>query len=463
MANSTPGGYSINYTIAVSDKYSQPLGNFSKSLEGVEKKAEEVSKKVEKHFSFKDLGTKLTSIGKNLSLYVSAPLTGLAVGAIKAAADFEVLQSSLTNFTGSTEKSRALLETLDTQFASSVFSLSQYAEASKLLLTAGTRVEDVAAKVKGLADIGAKFQIPVEALAQQVVMAKEFGFSLRQARFLASQGVPVFQELGKYVTKITGKKFSDKQLKEFLSQGRISGKAFEGVLAQMSAKGGIAFGGMDQQTNNLTGALIGLKNESHTALRKLGENINSTFGLTEKVKAFTHWIKMATEFVFDFSKANPEWARTIMIVGAALITIPPAIAAIGLAWKVLNALMIATPIGLIFAGIATGIALAIVHWDTLKAAFGTGITWMISQWNFLKDSISAVIDWITAKWDKIAGFVGGVFGNKSIVEQQTINSKSSASVNVNLSDPGNMVKSVTSHNDGLSNFNLGVNTSAMAY
>lgn len=456
MAGNSPGGYTINYTIAVSDKYTQPLGNFSKSLEGVEKKAEEVSKKIDKHFSFKNLGDKFTSIGSKLSLGITAPLSILALGAIKAAGDFEFLQSSLTNFTGSAELSSKVIHQLDNLFDRSVFSLSQYVEASKKLVGAGTRVEDVAKKVKGLADVGAKFGIPVETLAEAVVKSKQMGFSLRHVQLLAGQGIPVFKELGKYVKNVTGQKFSEAQLKKFVSQGRVSGKAFEGILEQMAAKGGIAFEGMKTATDNYNGALLGLKEESHKFLIDFGTSLRESLGLTDKLKFVTDKIKELRASFSIWSKENPETTKNIFILGGALMTIGPILASIGIGFKILNLLMLTNPLVLTITAISAAIAVLIANWDKLKEGF-------------LSFKTAPVVGGLVGKlFGKGEGVSEGVIKEYTpIVKRQNEVSAKNATINgtigINVNDPGKVIKSVSSHTDGLAGFNLGVNTSAMAY
>lgn len=445
-------GYTISYSIEVSDKYSKQFENFSKSMQDVEKTAERVSKTVENKFSFKNIGSRISDFGKNLSLYVSAPLSAFAGLSLKAAADVEYLGSSLENFTGSSEKAAKILNELDALSHKSIFNINEYGEAAKLLLSVGTNIDDVSKKVKGLADVSAKFNIPLNSLAQQVATSKEFGFSLRQAKMLAMHGVPVFKELSKYIQKMTGNKYSTEQIKKFLNEGRISGKALEGVLKQMSSEGGLAFNAMDKQTQNLTGSFLHLKNSTHNFMITFGDVVDKTLNVRENVLKLSKAIQFGTKAFSDWTKNHPIAAKNIAFLGAALVTIPPVLASLAIGIKALNFLMLTNPIVLGITAIATAIGLVVTNWKELKEGFNS----------FQNAQV-------------VGGLVGKAFGKKDTetynpifgpvgVEKSTMNSvNSSAEVKINLNDPGKMVRSVETKADNLNGFNLGVNHAAMAY
>ena len=444
------GSFTTSYTIEVLDKFSQELAKFSKAMEKVEKKAADVGEKIEKGLDLDKMSKNITSFGKKMTKFVTLPIVGLMGASLKFSAELEDVHTSLTIFTGSAEIASKTLSKLEDISAKSIFNLKEYSEAGRLLLVAGYNADQMVAKTSQLADMASVFNIPLETMATLFSFSKQNNvFSSKEMANLMRQGVPVLKELGIYIEKVTGKKYSADQIKKFVSEGRVSFKAFEGIVTQMTSKGGVAFKGMEKKTDTLSGAFIKLKNDSEKVLSTIGTEINRSLGATKKINLFSEGLLKFNDGFVKFAAQNPNTVKNIAILVTALATVGPVITGIGWAIKALTVAMMANPLIVAATLIVTAIGLLYANKDKIAS---------------LVDSKMPASNQLADERNKMGLSHTNFFSKRlekgrsdSLASQQKTMNESSATVNINLSDPGKMVKSAAVKNLGLSGLNFGTN------
>ena len=80
---------------------------------------------------------KMSSMGKTMSVSVTAPLVGFGLAALKGAAEQEQLQVAFTTMLGSAEKANTLIKELSDFSASTPFQMPEVVGAGKQLLAFG--------------------------------------------------------------------------------------------------------------------------------------------------------------------------------------------------------------------------------------------------------------------------------------------------------------------------------------
>lgn len=122
------------------------------------KEQEDVLKKTAK--SLKDTGDKMKSIGKDMSMKVTAPIVGLGAASVKVGAEFEKSMSKVQALSGATADDMQRLEEQARELGkTTVFSASQAAEAQAFLAMAGYDVNQILASMPGLLDLAAAGQM----------------------------------------------------------------------------------------------------------------------------------------------------------------------------------------------------------------------------------------------------------------------------------------------------------------
>ena len=85
------------------------------------------------------LGKSARNLGKNLSIGVSLPLATFGTLAVKTAASFETIRTSLITATGSTEKANAAFAQLQNFAATTPFGLEEVAQTLEVSLATVNR------------------------------------------------------------------------------------------------------------------------------------------------------------------------------------------------------------------------------------------------------------------------------------------------------------------------------------
>lgn len=253
-------------------------------------------------------GERLSRLGDNLTLAVSAPLAALGAGSIKAAGDLESLTLALQSQLGSAEAARKELATL-TEVAKnpglgleqvvrasvSLQAVGQSADSAREIITqfgnalalAGKGREEVDGVVLALTQISAKGKVTAEEINQIAERLPQIRTLMKNAFGTAS--TEDIQKLG-----ITAEQFISGVVKQLQDLPR--------------AQGGIK--------NSLENTLDSLKQ----SLAKVGFAINKTFDIAGSAESFGNFVVGLAE---GFSRLDPAIKNVVVSLGAMLIAAGP--------------------------------------------------------------------------------------------------------------------------------------------
>lgn len=394
-------------------KMNTTLGDaFSK----VEKKLGQVERKLNR------FGRGMEQIGGNLTQSVSVPL-GIAGGAaIKAAADFERLETQFKVLIGNDDDAQAFFKTLQDFSSRTPFQFADIAQAAQSMLAFGFSTDQAKDSLQFLGDISAATGAGLSDLTLILGQAKAIGAVYTQdLRQLANRGIPVF-DLLKEKLGVTGE-----ELDKMVTDGAISFEILQDALRSTTEEGGLFADGMKKQSSTISGLFSTLKDNVQLALGTLGKDIIEAFDLRGALERLTTKIQNAIEW---FTALDSQTKKNIITFAAIAAAIGPVLLIIGklssvalLAVKGFGVLVtaikgVATALTFLAANPVTAIAIAIgvvlagavvyviENFKALKAAG-------INAWGGLKNAIGSVIKGILFQIDSFVKNLTGINLNLS--------------------------------------------------
>lgn len=408
------------------------------------------------------LSGKLSSIAKTgLVAFTGAiAATGTAIGGLATIATKynSQMEDYFANFTvllGSTTEATKHVEDLKRFAAKTPFEMAGLADASKQLLSFGIGVEDIMPDLQMLGDISLGNQERFKGLAlvfAQVASAgKLTGQDLLQ---FINQGFNPLQ----VIAEKTGKSMAD--LKEEMSQGKISYEMVAEAMKSATSEGGKFYQGMEVQSQTLSGmwstlkddtmSLIGdafmpfsntLKENVMPALQGIVQNMSAAFAdpniqasianiatglgnlITTVAELVSAWLPTVLSFLeWVFNNGNTIIV-TIISLGVALLTLNVANMIMGVisafqgvktateAWivvqKLLNTTLFSNPIGLVVAAISGLVAAVVYLWNTNEGFRN----FFIGAWNSITQKMQEIDTWINNIFTKNWVNSFGIFGN----------------------------------------------------
>lgn len=266
--------------------------------------------------------SKLESFGKaagktggNLTKFITLPLVGIGVAAVKSASDMESAQIAFETLLGSGEKAKTLLGQLK-QFASTTpFEFQDLAQGAKTLLSFGINAEKILPITKQLGDIALgdseKFKSLSLVFGQITSTGRLMGQDLLQ---LINVGFNPLQE----ISKKTGESMAE--LKKRMEAGGISADEVADAFKSATSEGGRFFEGTEKLGKSFAGQLSTLKDDAADLARSFGELILPT--LKDIVKSVSAVIQ-------EFNKLDPETKKTIVNFALAAAAAGPLVLGLG--------------------------------------------------------------------------------------------------------------------------------------
>lgn len=185
---------------------------------------------------------------------------------IKDASKMETIITKFKVLTGNVKIAKKHVAELTKFSAQTPFQLEQIAESSAVLQAFGENVTDVRGKLRQIGDVAAATGQPLKQIAviygQVGAAGKLTGERLLQ---LQERGVPILAALAKKFNVTGG------EVRELITQGKVTTKIFNEAFATMSKKGGFAFKGMIEQSKTLAGKWSTMKDNIAIASIKIGE------------------------------------------------------------------------------------------------------------------------------------------------------------------------------------------------
>ena len=276
----------------------------------------------------------LADTGKKLTTFVTLPLLGIGIAAVKSAADLEMQQAAFETMLGSAKDAQRLLTDLKDMAARTPFQLSDLADASKTLLSFGVAAEDILPTIQQLGDVaqgnGQRFQALSLAFAQVQATGRLMGQDLLQ---MINAGFNPLQQ----IAEDTG--VSMAELKAQMEKGAISADMVATAFANATGEGGRFAGGMERASETLTGKWSTLMDTLAEAGRSFADVLMPT--IKNLIDTLTRWAE-------KFTALDEGTKRFILGLAAIAVAIGPVILIVGKLIPVilaLNAAVAANPLG----------------------------------------------------------------------------------------------------------------------
>lgn len=360
------------------------------------------------------IGSKMTAVGKKMSLFITAPIVAGGVAAFKSAAHYQQLQIAFETMLGSADKAKKLLGELDKLAMTTPFSITDVQDTAQQLLAYGIAAEDIIPTTKMLGDISAgnADRFKMLALAYGQVQAKTR---------LAGQEMLQFTNAGVNLRELLSKKLgvSIADIDKLMEQGKISFQDVRGALMQATSEGGKFHNLMQRQSQTTAGQLSNLQDN----ITRLGRQIGLVL-----LPAVQSLVNFLMPLVQGFRNLNPAVQKAILFTALFIAALGPLILVIGNVITAIRGISIAmafvaaNPIILAIVAIVAliaGLAFLIIHnWDTLKQWFTSFWGWLsatvVAVWqgiyNFLSSILNAIRSVVTGAFNVIRAIVNAVMG-----------------------------------------------------
>ena len=389
---------------------------------------------------FKDAGEKISNVGKDLSVKLTAPIVALGTVGINYNAQMEQYRTMFTTLTGSAEEADRVISQLQADAQKSPFDSASLIQANQYLISAGVSADEARVMINNLGNAVAATgggSAELERMSQNLQQIKNVGKATSQdIKQFANAGINIYGLLA----EATGK--TVEEVKEM----DVSYDLLAETFAKASGEGGKYYGAMEAQGETLNGSLNATK-ESIQML--LGSITQSAMPIIVKV------LNYVKQLVDRFSQLNDRQKRTILIVGSVVAAIGPLLVAIGQAtigiggiistagklhgwltgtmmpwltgtlvpWITGTMLPFLAANGPIILGIGAVIAAGVLlwkNWDTvkqkaqqlftsIKTVFTNIMNTATSVWSTIKstisDKISGIYSSVTGTFDRIRSFL----------------------------------------------------------
>ena len=218
--------------------------------------------------------------------------------ALQTAASFEQLAISFRVMTGSAQTGQELTDAIVELGAKTPMTAQQLSKAAQLLMSFGESAENIIPDLKLLGDITGgevnRFNQLALAFAQVGANGKLMGQDLIQ---MVNAGFNPLQ----IMSQTTGKSMG--QLREEMSEGKITFQMVAQAMRDAASEGGRYFGLMEQQSQSLNGRLSTLGDTWEQAANSLGQ-------------IFMPATKKATELLIEATKRLGEWIDKVRIMNS---------------------------------------------------------------------------------------------------------------------------------------------------
>lgn len=291
------------------------LSDFQKGMERVSK-------------DLSDMGDKLQSIGKKMSLAITVPLVGVSGAAIKMASDMEQSRIAFTTLLGSAEKADAFLRDLFDFARTTPFEFNNLQETSKRLLALGFESQQIIPVLNAVGNAAAALG-GGSALIDRITLAlgqmqAKGKVSAQEMNQLAEAGIPAWDILARKIG------VSIPEAMKKAENGAISAAtAVPAILDDMNTR----FSGlMDKQSKTVAGIWSNFQDQLGGTLREIGADIIEAFDVKGIIAELTDGLQTLTLW---FQSLTPEAKQLVLVTGALVAGIGPLLLALGTALKLL--------------------------------------------------------------------------------------------------------------------------------
>lgn len=267
------------------------------------------------------VGQGMKNLGFQMTAFISLPILGVGIAAVKAASDMEVLQIQLDSLLGSATKGTKLLEQIKEFSAGTPFQIGDIGKATRILLAFGRPLENIKEELKSIGDIAAGTGIPIAALAKIFAKTIEKGRLLQEElQQIGERGAPISQA----IADVLG--VAKSEVVELTRKGKISSEVLVKAFKLLSGEGGKFENLMAKMSNTMVGLWSNVKDNVTLLLVEFGDMIVQTLELKKVFKGIIAELENAKR-AFQDMDANTKKAIVTMI--AVVGSIGPILLALG--------------------------------------------------------------------------------------------------------------------------------------
>ena len=285
----------------------------------------------------------ITNLGKTMARSITLPIAAMGAAAVKSAADLETLETSFVSLTGGIEQARDMVADLNKFTAETPFQLEAVGKAARQLIASGTGLDEVNTQLQFLGDIAATSGSSIDEIAAIFAKVQAKGkVELENLNQLAERGIPIFTAL----SEATG------LLPSQLGAGAVSVEQFNETLRSFAEEGGFANGAMQRLSETAAGRFSTALDNLKLAGAELGNVLLPT--INKLLEFVTNLAQRFTALNGTTQQMIVEMGLVAAAIGPLVVLIPQIIAQITAmrgAFALLNAVLIANPIGAVVAGI----------------------------------------------------------------------------------------------------------------
>lgn len=342
----------------------------------------------------KNVGDKISGVGKDMAVKVTAPIV----------AGFTIATNKASDYVENLNK----MEVAFGDYADSVreFTDSAYADygLSKVDASANASLFGAMAKGIGLADDKAS-EMSIELTKLSADLSSYFNTDVEQSatalQAIFTGNAQALKQYGVVMTEVN--------LKEFAKTLGITEKQFDKLGA--TDKTMLRYQYVMAQTADAQGDFARTNDDFANASRTLSASLSDlTVAIGQQLLPIINpIITKITEFVHGLSEANPEIFDMVVKIGLVVAAIAPLLVVIGTLISSVGTIlqvigMIANPIGLIVIGI-TAVITALVTLYKKNDAFRDSVQkmakYVMSVMNLLWDTLKLIFDSIKTYWDTV--------------------------------------------------------------
>ena len=370
-------------------KAEQELKGFEKQLSETAKASDNLKDKLDKaQTSLKDFGAKMTGIGKNLTMSVTAPIVAVGAASFKMAADLQdALGATDQIFKSAADSVKQWADNLDSYYGIAEGEALEYANMmGSLLQNIGGLTEEEAAKqaqtlIELAGDLTAMYGGTTADAVRALTGALKGNNSMLDNYGIAANDALIKQkalEMGIY----DGTGALELQAKQ------------AATLALIMEQTGAAQGQAAREADGASGGMRAFATEIKNLSTDIGEVL---------LPVITPLLGNLNDIVKKFGDLSPEMKKAIVIVGGLAAAVGPLLILLGTLSIAIGA--ISLPVVAVIAGIA---------------ALGAAIVWIYNSWKengekskqmladfgvALQQLINKVTAWLKEKWAKILGYI----------------------------------------------------------
>ncbi|MGA6117422.1 tape measure protein [Sphingobacterium anhuiense] len=273
---------------------------------------------------------------------------------IQIRSEFQQLDIAFTTMLKSKERADQLTKDLVEFAATTPFGMKETANAAKQLLAYGSSAESVKDELRMLGDVAAGTSQPIGDLVYLYGTLRTQGRAyLMDIRQFAGRGIPIYQELAKVLN------VSKSQVNDLASAGKIGFAEVQKAFQNMTASGSMFGGLMEAQSHTIQGQLERLGDGIDQMFNKLGEKSEGTIaliidGASSVVENYETVLEIVSALIVTYGAYRAALVLTVAmqnITAASAVGMTAAemlhygaIVAKTSAMRILNAVMLASPV-----------------------------------------------------------------------------------------------------------------------